>query len=178
MSTASVEKQIVVASVNRDHPSGQRNRAGFRFFIKPVAVLATPDEVAQIAADKYLKIHRRLHRAWFEALGMEYTEQNIKRFADQDPAPSALSKLAGFVDGLSLIKQTDIFDPGASGEQIDASGDDGKNAPPQTTPVTKLAITVSRDEAVAKLKEKGMIEGKDFDPNASRDALVTLYNSL
>lgn len=179
----STVKEIIVVSVPRQHPSGQRNRAGFQFFEKPKAVLVTAEQKEQIESDQYLKIHRRLHRSWFEALGLQYNEENIKKYADKEPE-TQLSKLEGYSDDMSVQTPSKLSDSdegaktsgNASNEaHDDANKDAGSN---ESSASGKLGIAVSKNLVIAKLKEKGQIEGKDFAADASRDDLVALYNSL
>lgn len=183
MSTASV---LVVGSIAEQHPSGTRRRAGKLFTPKPSAHFCTPAEAKLIEEDVAIKKHRRLSRGWFMGVGMEFTEGNEKRFSQKDPTPEELGKASGSVktgdsgDGqisrskaATRVKKAKPSKGAKKGVKAKVTKPVKKGKVPE-----KLTMLMSQKDCVAALKAKGLVEGKEFNPEASRKDLVNLYNSL
>lgn len=172
---------LVVGAVPADHPSGERRRCGKVFTTKPTAHFCTPDEVELINEDAVIKKFRRLSRGWFLGIGMEFTEDNVKRFTDADPTPAMVAKSLGRVEAedTGAEKKTVGSSKKSKGKKDSKKG---KTKPAPTgkreKASQKLTMMSSREDCVAALKAKGLVEGKQFNKDASRNDLVKLYNSL
>lgn len=157
--------ELIVVSVAPNHPSGHRNRAGFRFSSVPSVAEVNAEQRKTIKEDRYLTIHRRLSLAWFKAFNVDRTEDNEKKFAETDPEGwASTANLALLVDG-QVPDTTDKVrtQPGATG-----GGPEGAARP-------LVNGASSREDCAAALVTLGLEPGKDFDPEAGRNVLLAIY---
>lgn len=139
--------ELIAVSIPQNHPSGARRRCGFEFTSTPRIAEVTPEQRSEIKNDKYLTIHRRLSQAWFKAMGLEFTEKNEKKFKDEDP--KNWMETANVAPSIITVQEA-------------------QEKKEEKAPYMK------KDDIIKALKEQGLVEGKDFDPNAKRDALLPL----
>ena len=156
--------QKIVVRVMPNHPSGNRNRAGFKFGVDPSTVEVTAEQLEQIKSDPFLKILEK---------GGAY-EQGLKRPGKKagSPEQQAASSEANTGDGDDTGNTGD-----GNGDQGDGTGDNGSgtgDAQSDEKPISKM----NKAELVEALTKKGLEAGKDFDPEAKNDDLKELLSSL
>lgn len=159
--------EIIVASVKAGHPAGQRNRGGFRFTESPSCAEVSAEQRKIIKSDPYIIIHRRLSLAWFTAMGIEHTEKNEEKYKTEDPKD--WKKKANLAP-LSGAPVPDSQPAGKTANSAEESQDKASDSGGKKE--AKINATSKKEEVIAALKAKGKIEGKDFDPQASRNALL------
>lgn len=155
--------ELIVVSVAPNHPSGQRNRAGFRFSPTPSVAEVTEEQRQTIKEDKYLNVHRRLSMAWFKAFGIDRTEANEKAYAKADPENWAATANVA----LKVEESTAVAVPQQEGGGAPGSGADSV--------VPEVGMTSSKDAVVAALVALELKPDVDFDPAAGRNALLAVY---
>lgn len=158
--------QKIVVRVMPNHPSGTRNRAGFKFGVDPSTVEVTAEQLEQIKADPFLKILEK---------GGAY-EQGLKRPGKKagTPEQQAASSEADTGTGDDSDTGEGSGDTG-NGDQGDADNGSGTgDAQSDEKPISKM----NKAELVEALTKKGLEAGKDFDPEAKNDDLKELLSSL
>lgn len=172
----------LVVSCPPNHPSGQRGRAGFIFNKIPQIVDATDEQRKVIEGDPYLTVHKRTSRAWYTAHGLAFTQENIEKYAKEDPNVQEIkkSKVSG-EKGTVKGKKEDVNGEGSQEEtnaQQSATGAASEApAKPSTAPI--FNTFAKKEEIIEALIEfKGLKSGEGFNPEASRDALLELYKGL
>lgn len=165
-------KELIAVSIPEGHPSGSRRRAGFEFTPQPSLALVTAEEKAMIKADPYMTVHRRLSQAWFKAMGIDRTEKNEIKFAKEDPKDwLETGRSARRLDG----KPMDSQEGGKPAPKANKGSTKGKDTKDDKKNVVNNFS--SKDDVIKALEEKGLKPGKDFDPDAKRDALLAIFNS-
>ena len=183
--------ELIAVSIPQDHPTGTRRRGGFMFTTQPTVALVTPEQKAVIKADSYMRVHRRMSHAWFSAMGIERTAENEELFATEDPENWAENaNIAPRVDGpevdtaaAPVVSKDSLKDQKEELAEI-AAQEETKKEPAQEGEEKKeekkdkaINGSSSKKEVIAALVKKGKVAGKDFDPDASRNALLSVYNA-
>lgn len=165
METATV--RIVASCPPNNSNTNQRTRAGIRFASKPTAADVTPEQAAMIEADAFLKVHRRLSRAWFMAHGIEFTEKNIEKYEKEDPVLP--EELNAALRGPKAVEPAQA-PKGKKTPQTPAGGQGGgEEVKPAIKPMSSAA------DIIAALEGLGKKAGEDFLPEAKRDDLYNIW---
>lgn len=162
--------ELIVVSLQANHPSGSRVRGGHRFSTAPMVAEVTPDQRAAIKADHYMTIHRRLSLAWFNAFNIEHTETNVEKFKDQDP-----EKWKETASCATVISHEGAGSQDAAKTQPEASQGQGEGPEKDTGPKPVVNGASSQADCVDALVGLELVPGKDFDPEAPRNVLLAFY---
>lgn len=185
----------------------QRNRVGYKFLHSPTAALLTEEEEAVVRADAYLKVCNFPSVAWFEGMGIERTQVNEDKFKDKDgnfipptelPESAVLAiKVTPKEEQAQKATQKPAKAPTPPSEGGDAN-QQANNAPAPTGDATggtengdgtvqskglfgktvELSASSSKEDLIAALVRKRKVEGKDFNKDATPEALFKLLRSL
>lgn len=176
----------------------QRNRAGYQFKHEPVAVDVNDEQLKIIQGDQYLKICNFPSVAWFDALGIERTQQNEDLYRNEKGnyvAPKKMPKTAriGVQVGSEGVdtkeaKKTHPAPTGGQGEGIETPpaskltvGEDGAGlnlAPKTNSKPIELSASSPVEDLIKALEKKGKKAGKDFQLNAKPESLFALLRTL
>ena len=156
------------------------------FTTQPTVALVTPEQKTIIKEDSYMRIHRRLSHAWFVAMGIERNEENETLFAKEDPENWAENaNIAPRIDGAeqNLKAATDISDDAMKDQKEELKDQDkqekadekAKKKEEKAAEAKAINGASSKAEVIAALEAQGKKAGVDFDPDASRNALLSVY---
>lgn len=150
--------ETIVVRLYPDHPSGVRNRAGFRFTTDPIAVDVTPEQKQLIVDDRFLLIVEK-GGAVKQALAARAQEEQKKQAPKEDQSNSQ--------EGQPEQKAPEDVPPVDEGQGNNQGNDEEEDT-----------NTMTKNEIIEALKAKGLEEGKGFDPRAVKADLLALLNSL
>jgi len=150
-SCMSKDSIVIVARLkDAKHPAGNRI-AGMRRFTENFSVaLVTKEQADEIKKDPYLMIATRNSESWLAAFGLEYTEDNQKKYGNTTP-PVTTATMAEVVLPAGFTEEATVEKGGIQGTDA-----------------------VERSEIIAKLEAKGKKEGKDFNKDAPIKTLQSL----
>lgn len=150
-----------------NHPSGTRRRAGFVFTVEPVVYEVTEEQRKEILADQYLRI---ITKGVALSDAMEAYKKKSEGSSEESEVPAENGSNSPEVTGASQ-------DP-ATTEEL-PSNPDVPPADPSTPVVEAKPISrMNKAELIAELEKKGLVSGKDFEPEAGNKKLATLLSSL
>lgn len=165
------ETEVIVVSVAKSHPTGSRNRAGFRFTAAPVAIQVTETEREEIESDEYLKVYSR---------GDVYDKAVSKLNGEDAPrSPNTPVEGTGMTQSqidAEVARRNEIsFGAGDSVKGNKAKVSDSANTG-EGDDGADTGDTKTKAEIIEALKAQGLKEGEDFDPNAKKADLSALLS--
>lgn len=173
----------LVACVKPNHPSGQRNRAGFTFTTFPKVYEVTFPQEAMIRDDQFLRIIER--GTAFEDAMIAYRKSGGTLGTK---AKANVSQEANLTPPATIVVPpvtTDLVPNAADLTSNEGSGKDPADIPPADTtivppvaPEGKPIGRMNKEELIAGLEKKGLKSGTDFQPDASNKNLAALLSSL
>lgn len=185
----------------------QRNRVGYKFLHTPTAALLTDEQEAVVRADAFLKVCNFPSVAWFEGMGIERTQENEDKFKGKDGKFIPVTKLPETAVLAIKVTSTEeqaqkaaekaptkVVTPAEGGDateganaQQTATGEatqgtgEGDQAVQSKGPFGKtveLTASSPKEDLIAALVRKRKVAGKDFNPDATPEALFKLLRSL
>lgn len=163
------ETEVIAVSVAKSHPTGSRNRAGFRFTASPIAVQVTEAEREEIENDEYLKVYSK---------GDAFDKAVAKLNGEDAPrSPNTVVEGTGMSQGqidAEVARRNEIrFGAGDAVKGNKAKISDSANAG-EGDDGADTGDTKTKAEIIEALKAQGLKEGEDFDPNAKKADLSAL----
>ena len=183
----------------------QRNRSGHRFLHEPTVAELTPEQEAIVRSDGYLKVCNFPSVAWFDAMGIERTQVNedkfkgkdgefiaptkvpegarmaIKTGSDEGKAPTAPKNGAGQADANSEggdANKGGNAAPDANAAPAGGNGDETVKTQGLFGKTVELSASSPKEELIKALERKRKVAGKDFNADATPEALFTLLKTL
>lgn len=138
---------VVARLKNAYHPSGQRITGLHKFTKEYRVATVSLEQLEEITNDPYLMVAQRNSESWLGAFGLDYTENNQKKYATVNPP-------------LTNAAIAENIEPATNNADI--------------KPSKEVVDTSERDEVIAKLVAKGKKEGKDFNKDASLSILKSI----
>lgn len=172
----SEKKSLIVAAVMPNHPSGTRRRAGFVFTVEPLVYEVTEEQKKEILADQYLRIITKGVALSDAMEAYKKKSEGSSELSDIESAPSS--------DGSNNPENL------APAAWNDPSADEDKESGPSSEPASSYASPdepaveakpisrMNKAELIAELEKKGLVSGKDFEPEAGNKKLAALLSSL
>lgn len=154
-----------------NHPSGTRRRAGFVFTVEPVVYEVTEEQRKEILADQYLRI---ITKGVALSDAMEAYKKKSEGSSEESEVPAE--------NGSNSPESDPSVDPEVTGVQQNPELPSNPDVPPAdpSTPVVeaKPISRMNKAELIAELEKKGLVSGKDFEPEAGNKKLAALLSSL
>lgn len=188
------EIKTLVVAVMPNHPSGQRNRAGFTFTTQPTVYEVTAEQEKMIREDKFLRIIERgtalddAMSAYKKKSNWSSDESNAGSTEPSEPLKNedsdAGNKNPTEDKGSDETTSPDANSEGNPEDPKDPEVKDPADIPPadeNKQPEAASAKPISRmskDELIAGLEAKGLKAGEGFNPEATNKDLAALLSSL
>lgn len=165
----SEQKTLIVAAVMPNHPSGTRRRAGFVFTVEPVVYEVTEEQRKEITADPYIRI---ITKGVALSDAMQAYKKKSETSSEEPKEPSESGSNNPPVDSeVTGIAQNPEITP-------DVPPSEPSSEPETPSEIEKPISRMNKAELIVELEKKGLVAGKDFEPEAGNKKLAALLQSL
>jgi hypothetical protein len=157
-------KQLVVARIHLDHPSGQYIVQGYRLKPEWLMIEDEPKIVDKIKADPYVLIASEGSREWCEAQGIRFTIKNLEKLGYNQHGQLLKS---------AVVKPEPPALSAKSAERVESPEESQTQQESKEGPYLR-----SREDVIKALEEKGKKPGDDFNPEAKVADLRKILDTL